>query len=320
MKKIVALVLSLVMALSLATVAFAAETYDILKRPNTDGVAVTSAEYVKETNGHLAYFQGANGVKYIAVADASDSKWGGQPAFTVLYDGKEVQLLANPYDYKLNSIKVTAVKEHKFVGCGDENSKIGADVYVDADGNYYVLDDNGTIYLNIDGTYEGVKTARAAAVFTKTSPLTDSTGKYYDQNAWDVIPETHVLVLVKENIEYKTAATGNKVVKDVNEYKCAFCGKTYYGSMSNYSTPETAVEYDVAYASHVAAAKFVKLGATDKLADVPNIWTSDVAADTKPADGVNSAKTFDAGVAMYVGMSLLSVAGGAVVIGKKKEF
>ena len=33
-----------------------------------------------------------------------------------------------------------------------------------------------------------------------------------------------------------------------------------------------------------------------------------------------SAKTFDAGVAMYVGMSLLSVAGGAVVIGKKKEF
>ena len=31
MKKIVALVLSLVMALSLATVAFAAETYDILK-------------------------------------------------------------------------------------------------------------------------------------------------------------------------------------------------------------------------------------------------------------------------------------------------
>ena len=36
--------------------------------------------------------------------------------------------------------------------------------------------------------------------------------------------------------------------------------------------------------------------------------------------GVTSAKTFDAGVAMYVGMSLLSVAGGAVVIGKKKEF
>ena len=314
MKKIVALVLSLVMALSLCTVAFAAETYDILKRPNTDGKAVTTAEYVKETNGHLAYFQGANGVKYIAVADASDSKWGGQAAYTVLFDGKEVQLLEVSADApKLNSIKVTAVKEHKFVGCGDENSKIGANVYVDTDGEYYVLDDNGTIALNIDGTYEGVKMARAAAVFSKTSPLPTT------QDDWNVIPETHVLVLVKENIEYKSAATGNKVVKNVNEYKCAFCNKTYYGSEYNYSTPETAVKYDVAYASHVAAAKFVKLGATDKLADVPFIWTSDV-ADTKPAEGVNSAKTFDAGVAMYVGMSLLSVAGGAVVIGKKKEF
>ena len=34
----------------------------------------------------------------------------------------------------------------------------------------------------------------------------------------------------------------------------------------------------------------------------------------------NSPKTFDAGVAMYAGMALMSVAGSAVVIGKKKEF
>ena len=41
---------------------------------------------------------------------------------------------------------------------------------------------------------------------------------------------------------------------------------------------------------------------------------------TKPADGTTSPKTFDAGIAMYVGMALTSVAGSAVVIGKKKEF
>ena len=43
---------------------------------------------------------------------------------------------------------------------------------------------------------------------------------------------------------------------------------------------------------------------------------------TKPADSTNkpSPKTFDAGIAMYVGMALTSVAGSAVVIGKKKEF
>ena len=43
---------------------------------------------------------------------------------------------------------------------------------------------------------------------------------------------------------------------------------------------------------------------------------------TKPADTDknSSPKTFDAGIAMYVGMALTSVAGSAVVIGKKKEF
>ena len=44
--------------------------------------------------------------------------------------------------------------------------------------------------------------------------------------------------------------------------------------------------------------------------------------DTTKTDGkkVESGKTFDAGIAMYVGLSVLSVTGGALVIGKKKEF
>ena len=43
--------------------------------------------------------------------------------------------------------------------------------------------------------------------------------------------------------------------------------------------------------------------------------TADTTTDTN-----KSPKTFDAGIAMYVGMALTSVAGSAVVIGKKKEF
>ena len=43
------------------------------------------------------------------------------------------------------------------------------------------------------------------------------------------------------------------------------------------------------------------------------------AASTTPNTN-KSPKTFDAGIAMYVGMALTSVAGSAVVIGKKKEF
>ena len=41
---------------------------------------------------------------------------------------------------------------------------------------------------------------------------------------------------------------------------------------------------------------------------------------TTSGSKVDSAKTFDAGIAMYVGMSISAVAGSAVVIGKKKEF
>ena len=56
---------------------------------------------------------------------------------------------------------------------------------------------------------------------------------------------------------------------------------------------------------------------------VAGVWVvadaSNTPTETKP-DSNKSPKTFDAGIAMYVGMALTSVAGSAVVIGKKKEF
>ena len=48
-------------------------------------------------------------------------------------------------------------------------------------------------------------------------------------------------------------------------------------------------------------------------------WTEAGKTNNGSSNG-NSPKTFDAGVAMYAGMALMSVAGSAVVIGKKKEF
>ena len=49
-------------------------------------------------------------------------------------------------------------------------------------------------------------------------------------------------------------------------------------------------------------------------------YTDGKTDNTKPTDTNKSPKTFDAGIAMYVGMALTSVAGSALVIGKKKEF
>ena len=50
------------------------------------------------------------------------------------------------------------------------------------------------------------------------------------------------------------------------------------------------------------------------------ILTGTATATPAGSTTTTSPKTFDAGIAMYVGMALTSVAGSAVVIGKKKEF
>ena len=65
-----------------------------------------------------------------------------------------------------------------------------------------------------------------------------------------------------------------------------------------------------------AAGKDVNLAAADGYYYV----LTEKAASTTPNTNKPSPKTFDAGIAMYVGMALTSVAGSAVVIGKKKEF
>ena len=79
-------------------------------------------------------------------------------------------------------------------------------------------------------------------------------------------------------------------------YKCANCGLAAVKAANTMSIPENVIRIpDTLYYFPAAAA---------------------AAAST----GVTSAKTFDAGVAMYAGLALMSVAGSAVVIGKKKEF
>ena len=217
---------------------------------------------------------------------------------------------------KVGALKAKAVAEHKYVGCGDENDKAPKNCYKDVkNDNYWVKlgdnDEHTGIYVTVDGKYDNVVEVRAATVFGAPD---------YDKTA-EVVPAGHLMVLVKKNIEYKTSTDG-KIVKDVNEYKCYFCNRTFYGSDFPYSTPETADTYSSTFANELVKAKFVNVEDGVILGDVAYYWTTDKDNDTKTDDTnkVPSAKTFDAGVAMYVGMSLLSVAGGAVVIGKKKEF
>ena len=316
MKKIVALVLSLVMALSLCTVAFA-DGYDIEVTKKGEHTKYDELKSVAQTDTVLPHYEGkANGEWFVETADPDVYDSASNFIVTYQKDGKPVYLLrVDSTDPKVNALKSTAVAEHKYVGCGDNNAKAPKDCYKDVkNSNYWIKSDadDAVAYVTVDGDYDNVVAVRAATVFGKDGN--------WDRNS-EVVPSGHLMVLVKKNVEYKNSADG-KIVKDVNEYKCYFCNRTFYGSDFPYSTPETADTYSSTFANELVKAKFVNVEDGVILGDVAYYWTTDKDNDTKTDDTnkVPSAKTFDAGVAMYVGMSLLSVAGGAVVIGKKKEF
>ena len=315
MKKIVALVLSLVMALSLCTVAFAAG-YDTEVALKGEHDVKAKVKFVAQTDDVLGHYEDKDENLYVETADDDviDADENVGDIYCFQKDGKTVYLLKVDNKSDITAYKATALKEHKRVGCGDENDKVPKDCYKDYDDNYWIKvdEEESTAKVTVDGKYDNVVTVRAAIVFGLQG---------WDPKA-EVVPAGHLMVLVKKNVEFKTSTDG-KIVKDVNEYKCYFCNRTYYGSNFEYSTPETADVYSSEYARELVKAGFVNVEDGVILGDVAYYWTSDkdtgAATDTKK-DGVNSAKTFDAGVAMYVGMSLLSVAGGAAVIGKKKEF
>ena len=316
MKKIVALVLSLVMALSLCTVAFA-DGYDIEVTKKGEHTKYDELKSVAQTDTVLPHYEGkANGEWFVETADPDVYDSASNFIVTYQRDGKIVYLLrVEKDDMKVNALKADAVAEHKYVGCGDNNAKAPKDCYKDVkNSNYWIKSDadDAVAYVTVDGDYDNVVAVRAATVFGKDGN--------WDRNS-EVGPSGHLMVLVKKNVEYKNSADG-KIVKDVNEYKCYFCNRTFYGSDFPYSTPETADTYSSTFANELVKAKFVNVEDGVILGDVAYYWTTDKDNDNKTDDTnkVPSAKTFDAGVAMYVGMSLLSVAGGAVVIGKKKEF
>ena len=274
MKKIIATVLAMVMALALCTVAFAADvTYTITDSDGNDaGSAVLTTVDAKykvnqdETYNTVEGYTFSN--RWFVKADKSDYSYKfSAPGKADLYLTE-----VNSLNYKAKAVVFTNIGD----GCGQISGN-KSDTYYKAtwenadeetEIGYYVKAANGSVNLLVDGKLVRVNAAN------------DPNGHTWKAATYDEDD-------------------------NVTTYKCKDCGTV----ATVYKTKDA------------AAASGAAVWTKPTTGDAAGKWIAWTDGTTKPADSTNkSPKTFDAGIAMYVGMALTSVAGSAVVIGKKKEF
>ena len=287
MKKIIATVLAMVMALALCTTAFAASKYvlyDEDKKSTDIMVTKTDASSKNKTTLYYTYVDENDATHYLVPADKSnyDGYVEGNYVKEVNADEDTIDNFISYADGKL--VKMTAKSGEK-VERNCTTSVFDTDVYFDKDNAAFVKVEDSTGTYNM--LYNGV--------ILSVDDVTD-----------EIAEGSHLWI------------KGDKVDDGIYNVKCASCGATAvaYETLKLAGT-KTVVKYD--QAKGIATANDMEKNWEGDLLDSDWYVTTSASTDTK-TDGNKSPKTFDAGIAMYVGMALTSVAGSAVVIGKKKEF
>ena len=302
LKKIVALALCLVLALSLCATAFATlnvfdatafsaataeKTYeDVYVKANTKGATTpstsTDLDYYKavapkfdddgytKNAGHIEFF--SDGTKFYVTSTKGDADW------VVYTDAACENKIA---DNKVVYLKeLASINDVAIYGKGTAAPKFGTDCglldedKLDTDETYYVL--NGDVFQKVDDAVEGLL----------------KVGN-------DYVPVEKVGTLNANVVEHKFVVTS----KDgkVTGVSCSKCNRTATKVGGAAAIPDGTQDFNI-------------------YADGTTYWVFAGASGTSTSNKVDSAKTFDAGIALYVGMSISAVAGSAVVIGKKKEF
>ena len=299
MKKIIATVLAMVMALALCTTAFAAETKETLKGDDYSIVEIATAkasakDIVKTSGSTTTTYNSTTGEKVVTTVPDSYVVETGDVNAGVYYETDKsaaayrLQKGTTIVCYLASTSDMTAVKADKTIDkvleqkdtldCGDYTALKAGNVYVIGSKAYaagstsYALYNGKVVAIGAEITADAIQGHDYAKTNSKTSVAFDT--------------------------------KGNAV-----SFTCGVCGKTftvveklpadYTGAFHKVEAADKAFE-------GAKNANFVLLGTTT---------AAGTTTGTKP-----SPKTFDAGIAMYVGMALTSVAGSAVVIGKKKEF
>ena len=284
MKKIIATVLAMVMALALCSTAFAATTYDNgykwngtgWEKYDLSGVTVSytnptetkkNGEFQKATVGYFTI----DGVDFVEVPQ-------NDATYRINADGVTKYLAKAGTNYKTAyTMKGESVDEADGVNpkCTDVYFLAGVTaLYKDADGVYYIA--GGTDYMLVDGQVVAVTKA------------VENTHYSFVGHAW-------------KTVTMNKAADGTIT----GTAKCERCGLegTLTSKKGTIPSAASSEEYGTFYGKTVWV-----------------YWTEKGASAGSTTGTKPSPKTFDAGIALYAAMALTSVAGSAVVIGKKKEF
>ena len=278
MKKIIATVLAMVMALALCVTAFAATT------TNT----VDSKDYTLKNMTNDAY--------------------------TITKDSKITIV-------KRDAEKTTIGSETTTVYFADKYTIDGSDYYAcDSSIAQYKLIKDGKVvaYLSTNTALkDGTK-----AVVTKSIDKKE----VKDQTCGDYTVDVFMIDGKAYEVGGDKVAMLNGLAVTYGAEQKAIAHKVDWTVEANKATPSYNAKGEVVSVKCACGTSFevVKKVASTYTGDVEKVGNYYVLLGSKnptPTNGnANSPKTFDAGVAMYAGMALMSVAGSAVVIGKKKEF
>ena len=294
MKKIIATVLAMVMALALCTVAFA-DSSTTTTNAVTTTVSASDKYNARELNSNdkldtVVVKSYTTMVTKTVTEDGKTTKTY-IPAYYTLEMGNDT---VYAYECVEDVANFRIFKDAKFVTYVALFDAVQSD-YLDA--ATAVKEGDGCADYEADGFKVDDTVYAAAGEHTTTYVFAVVDGKLTMLDADEVI-EKNGHDFANGKVSYNTDGTPKAVT-------CKTCKKAFdmvaQNKLGSYSG-----EIDPNYTLTVDGTVYVvKLGAEN------------------PSTGSNtttSPKTFDAGIAMYVGMALTSVAGSAVVIGKKKEF
>ena len=320
MKKIIATVLAMVMALALCTTAFAAGTAITDKanvpNANTDDTVAHDVTW-NNTGKNLTATKSApagltGGTYWTADNEGLYYVWNADMAKFVQITNNEKAVIEAGYD---KTTKLVLDKNAVAATCTDAGSLFNVYSNVAGTASYVLVSD--VVAYNAKQTKDADKIAEPDTKYffgTKSSNVV----AYYAAGTGDgqvdyALKAGHVLV--KDGTTYGTAKS------DV--YKCAICGNRYVigptvdtGDLkSEFYTYDPVTVASYANEHGILLKNILRDNATLYLVEAGKTTGTTTGTTNKP-----SPKTFDAGIAMYVGMALTSVAGSALVIGKKKEF